>query len=50
MASKKEEVRELLEDYINFHSKNKNINDQQYFEMKASAKKYVEGVIEPQIQ
>jgi len=42
----KEQTRELLNDYINYHQKNKNINDQQCFEMKASAKKYVKGVIE----
>ena len=47
MASKKEETRELLSDYINFHTKEKNLNDQRYFEMKASAKKYVDCVIEP---
>ena len=43
----KEQTRELLNDYIEFHFKRKNINDKQYFEMKASSKIYVEGVIEP---
>ena len=40
----KEQTRNLLIDFIQFHSKEKNIDDSSYFKLKASAKKYSEKV------
>ena len=40
----KEQTRELLNDYINFHVENKNIDKPTLDKMIESAKTYVEGV------
>ncbi|CAL2056030.1 hypothetical protein [Tenacibaculum sp. 190524A05c] len=43
---KKEQTRELLEDYINFHVKCGNLNPKEEAEMRRTAEIYTEGVIE----
>lgn len=44
---KKEETRELLNDYINFHIERGNVSKETLTQMILSAKEYVSGVIEP---
>ena len=43
----KEQTRELLSDYINFHQQNESITNDEYRKLKHSAEQYTTGVIEP---